>query len=71
MFWKKKQPVTSAISYDEITNTYSYNGSSINVEECMDGSFRVAIDNNAMKLSANEFIMLYMYFGLLYKKMSE
>lgn len=76
MFKKKKKEVKSldkesTIQYDEKTNTYTYNGSSISINKNdFDDRYKVNIDGSIMYWSHKEMMMIYLYFGLMYKKMT-
>ena len=72
MFGKrKKQAIVSNIGYDATTDTYTYDGSSICVDACNDGAtFVLRIDGNTIRMTRKEFLMVYMYCGLMFKKYS-
>ena len=60
----------SKIQYSEEDDTFTYDGMSIHVEESESGGFRLVFDDRELTVSKDEFRMMYMYFGILFRKMS-
>ena len=60
----------SKIQYSEEDDTFIYDGMSIHVEESESGGFKLVFDDRELTVSKDEFRMLYMYFGILFKRMS-
>ncbi len=68
MLFKKKRE--SDIKYDKETDTFEYLGDTIHVEELPSGRFLFRINGKDSYHSQKEFMMMYMFFSLMYRRQS-
>ncbi len=71
MFGKKKKKEECGISYDEVKDTYNFEGHGIHSERLDSGRYLFDIDGRQMYISETEFKMMFLYFSLMYRRMDE
>lgn len=69
MFGQKKQK-DSKIRHIKETDTYEFLGDTIHVEELPSGGFLFRINGKDSYHSQKEFMMMYVFFSLMYKRMA-